>query len=92
VADGNSGLLIFNLSNPASPTLLGSYNTPGSANGVAVSGTIAYVADYALGLQIIDVSNPGESHLDWDLRHAGSCRQRRRVGDGGLRCRWIRTG
>ncbi|NGX43067.1 MAG: hypothetical protein K940chlam7_01358, partial [Chlamydiae bacterium] len=39
------------------PQLVGSYNTPSSANGVAVSGNYAYVADQNWGLQIIDVSN-----------------------------------
>ena len=39
------------------PQLVGSYNTPGRAWGIAVSGNYAYVADFASGLQIIDVSN-----------------------------------
>jgi hypothetical protein len=33
-------------------------DTPGSARGVAVSGSNAYVADYSSGLQVIDVTNP----------------------------------
>jgi LVIVD repeat-containing protein len=37
---------------------VGSYDTSGSARGVAVSGNYAYVADYTAGLQVIDVSNP----------------------------------
>jgi hypothetical protein len=40
------------------PALLGTYDTSGDANGVAVSGTRAYVADGYAGLQIIDVTNP----------------------------------
>ncbi|MHB9048779.1 MAG: Ig-like domain-containing protein [Pirellulales bacterium] len=40
------------------PMHVGGYNTSGLAWGVAVSGTLAYVADYLAGLQIIDVSNP----------------------------------
>ena len=39
------------------PQFAGSYDTPSSALGVVVSGNYAYVADYASGLQIIDVSN-----------------------------------
>ncbi len=46
------------MSNPASPVRLGGYDTSGYACGVAVSGTVAYVADCDAGLQIIDVSNP----------------------------------
>ena len=30
------------------PTLLGSYDTPGSAQGVAISGTLAYVGDFTM--------------------------------------------
>jgi hypothetical protein len=37
---------------------VGGYNTSGSAQGVALSGNYAYVADYLAGLQVIDVSNP----------------------------------
>ncbi|MHB1034187.1 MAG: Ig-like domain-containing protein [Pirellulales bacterium] len=40
------------------PVRLGSYDTSGQAYGVAVSGTLAYVADADAGLVIIDVSNP----------------------------------
>jgi len=37
---------------------IGSYDTPGEARDVYVSGTYAYVADGHSGLQIIDVSDP----------------------------------
>ncbi len=37
--------------------LLGFVNTPDSANGVAVSGAVVYVADRLSGLQVIDVSS-----------------------------------
>jgi hypothetical protein len=39
------------------PTI-GSLDTPGAAGRVAISGTVAYVADWGPGLQVIDVSNP----------------------------------
>jgi len=41
-----------------SPTLVGSYDTPGNAIGIFVSGSLAYVTDGAGGMHIIDVSNP----------------------------------
>ncbi len=41
------------------PSILGSVDTPSFAAGVAVSGTVAYVADAGFGLQVIDVSDPG---------------------------------
>ena len=57
VADGNSGLLIIDISNPSNPTFKSHYDTPGSVYGVALSGSYAYVADYNLGLWIIDISD-----------------------------------
>ncbi len=41
------------------PSILSSVDTPHLAIGVAVSGTVAYVADSGSGLQVIDVSDPG---------------------------------
>ncbi len=41
------------------PSILGSVDMPSSARGVAVSGTLTYVADGSSGLQVIDVSDPG---------------------------------
>lgn len=68
---GTGGLYIIDVSNPASPTLLGSYNAyPGSAEGVYVLGGTAYLTIRSLypyyinapeswtGLLVIDVSNP----------------------------------
>jgi hypothetical protein len=49
---------IIDVSNPAAPQLRGSYDTPGDALGVYVTGGLAYVADGWSGLQIIGVSNP----------------------------------
>ncbi len=45
------------------PSILGSVDTPSAARGVAVSGTVAYVADGPSGLQVIDVSDPGSPVL-----------------------------
>ncbi|REJ39306.1 MAG: DUF4347 domain-containing protein, partial [Microcystis aeruginosa TA09] len=39
-------------------SLVGNYDTPGNAYGVYVVGNYAYVADFSLGLQIIDISTP----------------------------------
>ncbi|NCT54129.1 MAG: endo-1,3-1,4-beta-glycanase ExsH, partial [Microcystis aeruginosa G13-03] len=52
------------MSNPATPTLKGNYDTSGNAWGVQVVGNYAYVADHDGGLKIIDVSdftNPSTS-------------------------------
>ena len=58
VADGYSGLRIINVTNPAAPSDAGFYDTPDTANGVAVAGSYAYVADGSSGLRIINVTNP----------------------------------
>ena len=39
------------------PVILGSVDTPNKALGVAISGSVAYVADQASGLQVIDVAS-----------------------------------
>lgn len=63
LADGDKGLKIINISNPASPTLMGSFNTPGDASRVwireASTNTVyAYIADGDKGIRAIDVSDP----------------------------------
>lgn len=52
-----SGLLIFDVSDPTTPTLLGALDTPGRAFAVAVADGKAYVAAHSSGIQIIDVTN-----------------------------------
>jgi hypothetical protein len=59
VADAGSGLQVIDVSNPASPAILGSSNPLGYATGVAVSGKTAYLASGLYGLQAIDVTNLG---------------------------------
>ncbi len=55
-----AGLRVVDVSNPAQPREVGFYDTPGSAQGVAVSGAYAYVADDGAGLRVVDVSNPAQ--------------------------------
>ncbi len=63
LADEGAGLIIIDVSNPASPTIVGSYNTPNSARDVFVRGNAAYVADSWTGLLIINVSDPAAPTL-----------------------------
>ena len=67
VADRGNGLVIVDISDPASPVLSGSYDTVGDANSVAVSGNYAYVADGGNGFVIVNISNPASPVL------TGSC-------------------
>lgn len=62
VADGGSGLQVIDVSNPASPLLLGSLDTTGTAMGMAAIGQYALVADDS-DLQSVDMSNPAEPVL-----------------------------
>ena len=45
MADGSSGLQVIDITDPTNPTLVGTYDTPGTAYGVTVSGDRAFVAD-----------------------------------------------
>ena len=45
VADGDSGLRVIDISNPAAPFETGFYDTPGEARGVFVSGDLIYLAN-----------------------------------------------
>lgn len=58
IADTDAGLLILDISNPASPVALGSVDTPGYARALWLAGSYAYIADDASGLQVVDVSDP----------------------------------
>jgi subtilisin-like proprotein convertase family protein len=62
VAASYGGLQLVNVSNPASPQLLGQASAL-DARGVAISGTLAYVADGSAGLRVVNVSNPSSPYL-----------------------------
>lgn len=68
VADGVTGLLLINVTNPATPSLISSYNTSGTAldvtSGVINNSSYAFVSDGADGLVIINVTNPASPALD----------------------------
>jgi Tfp pilus assembly protein PilV len=55
-----TGLAIYNISNPSSPTLTGTFATTAAVNGVYVSGTNAYLATAITNAQfkIVNVSTP----------------------------------
>ena len=58
VANYDSGLQIFNISNPSAPNLTGSYDIDGVAYDVQVVGDYAYVGSGNLKLRILNISNP----------------------------------
>lgn len=55
---GAAGLQVFDVSDPAAPTKLVAFDTPGQTQSLVVKGDLAYVADGQAGLQIVDLSNP----------------------------------
>jgi hypothetical protein len=57
---GGPHLYIVNVTNPASPALLGSLNLGAAANGIYVSGNYAYIASTSNNqeLQIVNITNP----------------------------------
>lgn len=63
VASGQSGLTIFELTNPGTATKLGTFDTPGNAQAVAAFGNYAFVADGLGGLQILDISDPANAEI-----------------------------
>lgn len=58
VADGATGVILLDISNPTNPSLISTYNTAGTAREVLVSGTTVYVADGTSGVACFDVQNP----------------------------------
>ena len=56
IANGSDGLQIINISDPAAPSLLGSFQTEGYAGSIAVSDTLALLAD-GINVYVLDVSD-----------------------------------
>jgi hypothetical protein len=58
--DGDSGLQVFDISDPANPVHIGNYDTSGFSSDVFVSGDYAFVADGLSGLQVVDIIDPSK--------------------------------
>jgi sugar lactone lactonase YvrE len=68
-----TGIVIIDISNPASPFIVGSLeNNNGLIYGITLSGSYLYVADYYLGLQVVDVSNPASPTILSTLQTPGT--------------------
>ncbi len=73
VAAGGAGLYIVDISDPANPAVVGSYDTPGYAESVTVAGKYAYVADGPAGLRVVDIEDldhPAEVGQAYSLNYA----------------------
>ncbi len=56
--DNPGGLMLINISNPTSPSLMGSYYSEGLPNDFALQGDLAFVANRFDGLEILNISDP----------------------------------
>ena len=75
------GLAIFDLVDPANPTLLGTFKTHGNVTRVEIVGNRAYVHDDDEGLIILDVSDPTKPVRLGNYLSPAVLRQMEKVGD-----------
>ena len=61
--DGETGVHILDVANPAQPSTLGLYDSPGYATELQLVGNRGYLADGAAGLQILDLSQPASPQV-----------------------------
>ncbi len=72
--DGVPDFLVINISNPNSPTLMGSLSLAGIPTNIAIAGNYAYVSNTndAQELQIINISNPALPSVTGVFNAAGT--------------------
>ncbi len=58
VGSGSPGLLVVDISKPASPQLIASFPTGGVSLSLALGGNYLYVGDTVKGLMVYDITNP----------------------------------
>ncbi|MFW9830014.1 MAG: hypothetical protein ACFFEY_20770, partial [Candidatus Thorarchaeota archaeon] len=90
-ADFNSGgLVIINVSDPSSPSILGSYYQSGVPFKVSVVGEIAFLANSQVGLEILNVSNPSNPIKIDQYTGSGAAYDIEIVGEFGYLADWGR--
>lgn len=67
----HGGVRVLNVIDPTRPVEVGYYDTPGSANRLALVGSRLYVADGRVGMRVMDVSNPAMPVVIGALRARG---------------------
>ena len=60
---GQSGLQLYDVTDPTAPIKTATFDTPGQALGLALQGHLAYVADGDAGLQVVDLSDAGTPEI-----------------------------
>lgn len=81
VADGFSGLRIFDVSDPANPNQIGNWDTPDNNLGLTFDDDQVLLADGSRGFQIVDVSDPENVALLGSADTEGFARRVRVRGD-----------
>ena len=72
---GRMGRFHAGLSREYGTRVVGGVDTPHSAHGVAMSGSIAYVADLSAGLQVVDVADPASPTIVGSVDTPGQARR-----------------
>lgn len=71
VGRGTSGIGVYDISDPANPSLVHTSDTPGSANGIEVVGSTMYVADgnnnSGPDFRVYDITDPTNPQFQGDL-------------------------
>ncbi len=76
------GIVVYDVgTNPAAPTIVGSYKPHGTVSGVEVVGTRAYVMDEGEGMVVLDVSNPATPTFLGNYHSPANLRQMDKQGD-----------
>ena len=70
--DPRGTLQLYDVSDPAAPTLINTYPTPGNAQRAEFDGTLAYVADGPAGLSVVDLADVASPQVvgTFQTRHA----------------------
>ena len=64
-ANRETGVYIFNVSNPAAPALIKRFDTVEFATGIDIAGDVLFVSERQNGVEFIDVSDPSKAaHID----------------------------
>jgi hypothetical protein len=63
IADGDTGVTVFNVFNAMEPKIVAQVDTPGTAQAVAFTSNLIAVADGPEGLAIIDMADPPSAHV-----------------------------
>ncbi len=63
---------MINVQNPAQPTLIAGINLPYQSEGMAISGSHAFVGNLGYGLQVVDLKNPSAPQLSGSISLSGT--------------------